>query len=119
MEAGVAFKLSDRVWPEYNKEELFPKPKWNGRNDTIKLPYATIASGSQCSNYFKHDVSGDVAEKFQISNKCLATLSSIKTEYARKGFHYMWAKLYNDLPIDVRTAENKKDFKEKFDLFLK
>ena len=31
----------------------------------------------------------------------------------------MGAKLYNDLPIDVRTAENKKDYKEKLDLFLK
>ena len=46
-------------------------------------------------------------------------LPRIKTEYARKGFYYMGAKLYNDLPIDVRTAENKKDFKEKLDLFLK
>ena len=31
----------------------------------------------------------------------------------------MGAKLYNDLPIDFRTAENKTDFKEKVELFLK
>ena len=31
----------------------------------------------------------------------------------------MGAKLYNDLPIDVRTTENKKDFIEKLDLFFK
>ena len=53
------------------------------------------------------------------NNKCLATLPRIKTDYARKGFYYMGAKLYNDLPIDVRTAENKKDFIEKLDLVLK
>ena len=53
------------------------------------------------------------------SNKCIATLPCIKTEYARKGYDYMGAKLYNNLPIDVRTAENKKVFKEKLDLFLK
>ena len=53
------------------------------------------------------------------NNKCVATLPSIKTEYARRGFYYMGAKLYNELPIDVRTAENKKNFKEKLDLFLK
>ena len=53
------------------------------------------------------------------NNTCLATLPSIKTEYAQKGFHYMGAKLYNDLPINVGTAENKKDFMEKMDLFLK
>ena len=57
--------------------------------------------------------------KMTRNNKCLATLPRIKTEYARKGFYYMGAKLYNDLPIDVRTAENKKDFIEKLDLFLK
>ena len=53
------------------------------------------------------------------NNKCLATLPRIKTEYGRKGFYYKGAKLYNDLPINVRTAENKKDFNEKLDLFLK
>ena len=31
----------------------------------------------------------------------------------------MVAKLNNDLPIDVRNAENKKDFKEKLDIILK
>ena len=57
--------------------------------------------------------------KMTRNNKCLATLPRIKTEYARKGFYYMGAKLYNDLPIDVRTAVNKKDFIEILDLFLK
>ena len=53
------------------------------------------------------------------NNKCLATLPCIKTEYGRKGFYYVGAKLYNDLPIIVRTAENKRDFNEKLDSFLK
>ena len=53
------------------------------------------------------------------NNKCLATLPRIKTEYARKGFYYIGAKVYNNLPIDIRTVENKKDVKEKLDLFLK
>ena len=52
-------------------------------------------------------------------NRRKTTLPSIKIDYARKGFHYMGAKLYNDLPVDVRTAENKNDFKEKLDLFFK
>ena len=30
----------------------------------------------------------------------------------------MGAKLYNDLPIDVRIAKNKRDFKEKLDTFV-
>ena len=35
------------------------------------------------------------------NNEWLATLPRIKTEYAQKGFYYMGAKLYNDLPIDM------------------
>ena len=31
----------------------------------------------------------------------------------------MEAKLYNDLPIDVRIAKDKQDFKEKLDIFLR
>ena len=30
----------------------------------------------------------------------------------------MGAKLYNDLPIGVRTAENRKNFTEKLDFFF-
>ena len=53
------------------------------------------------------------------NKKCLATLPRIKTEYVRKGFYYMGARLYNDLPVDVRTAENKNDLKEKLHLYFK
>ena len=53
------------------------------------------------------------------NNNCSATLPKINTEYARQGFFYMGAKLYNNLPKSVRTAANGKDFKEKQDIFLK
>eukprot|EP00794_Sanderia_malayensis_P016711 gene16711-18405_t len=62
-EAGITFKWSDRVWPEYNKATLFPKAKWNGRNDTIRLPYATMTAGvfkyafNMYNNVFDADVS--------------------------------------------------------------
>ena len=48
-----------------------------------------------------------------------ATLPKINTEYARQGFFYMGAKLYNDLPTSVRSTGDGKDFKEKLDFFLK
>ena len=51
------------------------------------------------------------------NNKYSVTLLRIKTKYTRKGFYYLGAKLYNDLPI--RTAENKNDVKEKLDLYFK
>jgi len=44
-EAGVAYKYSGKTWPDYTKTDRFPDRKWNGRNDTIYLPYATIPAG--------------------------------------------------------------------------
>ena len=52
------------------------------------------------------------------NNNCSATLPKINTEYARQGFFYIGAKLYNNLPTSVRTASNGKDFQEKLDIFL-
>ena len=41
------------------------------------------------------------------NNKCLIKLLGIKTEYSRKSFHFMGAKLYNDLPIDLLKSIEK------------
>ena len=52
-EAGVAYKYSGKTWPDYTKTDRFPERKWNGRNDTIYLPYATIPSGKiQCQQNY-------------------------------------------------------------------
>ena len=53
------------------------------------------------------------------NNNCSAPLPKINTEYARQGFFYMGAKLYNNLPTSVRPAANGKDFKEKMDIYSK
>ena len=41
---------------------------------------------------------------------CLINLPPIKLEYARRGFYFMGAKLYNELPLNIRTAPNSEDF---------
>ena len=41
---------------------------------------------------------------------CLINLPPIKLEYARRGFYSMGAKLYNELPLNIRTAPNSEDF---------
>ena len=33
-------------------------------------------------------------------------LPEIKTEYARKSFRFMGAKIYNELPLDIRKTES-------------
>ena len=47
------------------------------------------------------------------NNKCLAPLLRIKTECAPKKFHATGAELQENLPTDVRTAENENYFQEK------
>ena len=42
--------------------------------------------------------------------QCFVKLPKIKTECARKSFHFMGAKIYNDLPIDVRKTESFSDY---------
>ena len=46
------------------------------------------------------------------NSECLIRLPCIKTEHARKSFHFMGAKLYNELPIDVRKTESFKQYEE-------
>ena len=43
---------------------------------------------------------------------CLIRLLGYKTEYARKSFHFMGAKIYNDLSIELRKTESFKQFEE-------
>jgi hypothetical protein len=41
---------------------------------------------------------------------CLINLPTIKFEYARRGFYFMGAKLYNELPLNIRSATSSEDF---------
>jgi hypothetical protein len=43
----------------------------------------------------------------------LAILPKIKTEYALRSFHFMGAKVYNELPLEIRQIGNYKDFVNK------
>ena len=40
------------------------------------------------------------------NNQCLVKLPKIETEYARKSFRFMGAKICNELPINIRKAES-------------
>ena len=42
---------------------------------------------------------------------CLINLPPIKLEYARRGFYFMGAKLYNELPLNIRTAPTEDFYK--------
>ena len=44
------------------------------------------------------------------NNLCLLKLPKIRTEYARKSFRFMGAKIYNELPTEIRRTETFYDF---------
>ena len=49
------------------------------------------------------------------NNKYSVCLSRIRTEYARKGFFYMGAKTFNELPLTARMSDNVLAFREIMD----
>ena len=49
------------------------------------------------------------------NNKYSVCLPRIKTEYARKGFFYMGAKTFNELPLTARMSDNVLAFREIMD----
>ena len=67
-------------------------------------------------------LNNDICENFQvyfeqqqhktrtINSECLIRLPGIKTEYARKTFHFMDATLYNELPFNLRKTESFKQY---------
>ena len=42
---------------------------------------------------------------------CMINLPPIKLEYARRGFYFMGAKLYNELPLNIKTAPTEDFYK--------
>ena len=47
------------------------------------------------------------------NNDNILKLPAIRTEYARKSFYFMGAKIYNELPIELRRIEHNQDFEKK------
>ena len=46
------------------------------------------------------------------NNKCSVCLPRIRTDYARKGFFYMGAKTFNELPLTARMSDNVFTFRD-------
>ena len=53
------------------------------------------------------------------SNHSSLRLPRNKKEYARKSFLYMGAKVYNELPLDIRQTEAHKEFNEILKKYVK
>ena len=76
--------------------------------------------------YLDKDICGHFQNYFSLiehdketrNNNCTLRLPNIKKEYARKSFLYMGAKMYNELPLDVRQTKAYKEFVEKIKIHL-
>lgn len=99
-----------------------------GRNSTKEIPkIENLARKRICSQVFdclSNNTCRNFINYFELLNnqtrnqKKLIRLPAIKLESSRKSFFFNGAKCYNDLPLHVREAETKKQFK-KFLKFLR
>ena len=90
-----------------------------------KLMSAINANKMRACKLVRKCLDKDICEHFQNyftliehdketrNNNCTLRLPSIKKEYARKSFLCMGAKVYNELPLDIRQTEIYKKFVEK------
>ena len=44
------------------------------------------------------------------NNGCSVALPTIRTKYARHGFYFMGAKIFNELPLHIRRATDFNEF---------
>ena len=45
--------------------------------------------------------------------QCLDELPSIRLEFGKKSFRFQGAKIYNDLPLEIRESPNAADFRRR------
>ena len=95
----------------------------NSKNPTA-IQSVTSAKRTRACILVRKCLDNDICENFQgyfelqlhkkqtRNSDWLIRLPCIKTEYTRKSFHFMGAKLYNELPIDVRKTESFKQYEE-------
>ena len=93
----------------------------NSKNPTAIQSVANAKRTRACK-LVRKCLNNDICENFQgyfeleqhktrtRNSECVIRLPGIKTEYARKSFHFMGVKLYNELPIDLRKTESFKQY---------
>ena len=84
-------------------------------SDVIKKRACTLVrkclDGNVCSTLQKYFTVINHNKETR-NNAYLLRLPAVKTEYARRSFFFMGAKVYNELPIEVRKAENFHTFEK-------
>ena len=88
------------------------------RDGDIKIPLVSDVIKKRACRLVRKCLDGNVCSTLQKyftvinhnketrNNAHLLRLPAVKTEYARRSFFFMGAKVYNELPIEVRKAEN-------------
>ena len=95
----------------------------NTKNPTA-IQSVINAKSSRACKLVRKCLDNDICETFQgyfelqkhktqtRNNECLIRLPGIKIEYARKSFHFMGARTYNELPIELRKTKSFKQYEE-------
>ena len=95
------------------------------------IPSITAIYKKRLCTYVYKCLNGEVCENFidyfdcinnpvqTRNNGFLVRLPKVRTESAKKGFYFVGAKTFNELPTNIRKAKNLKEFKYLINLYFK
>lgn len=98
-------------------------------NDEISVISPVVANRIRSCHLVSKILNDDICDAFKgyfliqdhsrntRNNKNAVVLPSFKTEYARRGFFYMGAKVFNELPLNIRKLYHDKSFKKQLKQF--
>ena len=93
-------------------------------NNCDEIQSVTNANNIRACKLVRKCINKDICDTFQgyfeindhkmgtRNNQCLVKLPKIRTEYARKPFRFMGAKIYNELPVNIRKTESSKTYQQ-------
>jgi hypothetical protein len=109
---SIERRAKDIIGPQQDGKVLAPIVK------TLHKQSCTIVrkclDGQMCSNFNNYFQINETGINTRNAN-CLLKLPKVKLDFAKQSFFYSGAKIYNDLPIDIRKEVDFNKFLKKFE----
>ena len=83
----------------------------------INMVHNVLTNNDVCENFNDYFAINYHAKNTRNRNTLLK-LPRVKLEFTKRSFKYMGAKLYNDLPLNIRACENDQNFKKLFNEYV-
>ena len=92
------------------------------QSNQSKVPLLLNKNGIRCSTFIRKCLDNDVCDNFKNyfqlqehsintrNNRNILVIPKMRTEFGKKLFMYMGAKVYNELPLEIRKERNFKKY---------